>query len=73
VTIAKWLTPDERAIDHLGLTPDVIVEMTAEDFEAEQDPQLDAAVETLLAVINNTVLPTSMPTSIPDLTPTPVQ
>jgi carboxyl-terminal processing protease len=73
VTIAKWLTPDERAIDKVGLTPDVIVEMTAEDFEAEADPQLDAAVQTLLAVLNNTALPTSMPTSIPAGTPTPVQ
>ncbi|HEX5839354.1 MAG TPA: S41 family peptidase [Anaerolineales bacterium] len=73
VTIAKWLTPDERAIEEVGLTPDVIVEMTQEDFEAELDPQLDAAVETLLAVINNTALPTSMPTSIPAGTATPVQ
>jgi carboxyl-terminal processing protease len=72
VTIAKWLTPHERAIDGVGLTPDVNVEMTDEDFEAERDPQLDAAVETLQAVINDTALPTSMPTSIPDLTPTPV-
>jgi carboxyl-terminal processing protease len=71
VTIAKWLTPKERAIDHVGLTPDVIVEITAEDFEAERDPQLDAAVETLNAMLNNTAIPTSMPTSIPDLTPTP--
>jgi carboxyl-terminal processing protease len=72
VTMAKWLTPNERAIDHIGLTPDVIVEFTEEDFLADRDPQLDAAVETLLAVINNTTLPTSMPTSIPDVTPTPV-
>jgi len=72
VTIAKWLTPNERAIDHIGLAPDVIVEFTEEDFLLGRDPQLDAAVETLLAVINNTALPTSMPTSIPDMTPTPV-
>lgn len=72
VTIAKWLTPKERAIDHIGLAPDVWVEMTAEDFAAERDPQLDAAVETLLAVINNTAIPTSMPTSIPAGTPTPI-
>ena len=72
VTIAKWLTPDERAIEDVGLTPDVIVEMTQEDFDAELDPQLDAAVETMLAVINNTALPTSMPTSIPAGTATPV-
>lgn len=69
VTIAKWLTPLERAIDHVGLTPDVIVEMTEEDFEAERDPQLDAAVETLNAMINDTAIPTSMPTSIPEPTP----
>jgi carboxyl-terminal processing protease len=71
VTIAKWLTPDKRAIDHVGLTPDVIVEMTEEDYLADRDPQLDAAVETLDAVINNTAIPTSMPTSIPAFTPTP--
>lgn len=70
VTIAKWLTPKERAIDHIGLTPDVIVEMTLEDFEADRDPQLDAAVQTLLAILNRTPIPTSMPTSIPATTPT---
>lgn len=69
VTIAKWLTPKERAIDGVGLAPDVVVEITAEDFEAELDPQLDAAVETLLAMLNNTAIPTSMPTSIPEATP----
>jgi carboxyl-terminal processing protease len=69
VTIAKWLTPKERAINHVGLTPDVIVEITEADFEAERDPQLDAAIETLNAMINNTAIPTSMPTSIPEPTP----
>ena len=69
VTIAKWLTPNERAIDGVGLTPDVIVEMTVEDFEAGLDPQLDAAVGTLQALLNNTAIPTSMPTSIPEATP----
>lgn len=71
VTIAKWLTPKERAIDHVGLTPDVYVTMTEEDFLADRDPQLDAAIETLEALINNTAIPTSQPT--PVLTPTPVQ
>ena len=73
VTVAKWLTPDERAIEGVGLTPDVIVETSAEDFQAEEDPQLDAAVEALQAVLSNAALPTSMPTSIPAGTPTPVQ
>jgi carboxyl-terminal processing protease len=71
VTIARWLTPDERQINHLGLMPDVVVEMTPEDFEAGRDPQLDAAVETLNAVLEGTAIPTSQPTSIPALTVTP--
>jgi carboxyl-terminal processing protease len=66
VTIAKWLTPNEQVIDgHVGLMPDVVVEMTAEDFEAERDPQLDAAVETLLALLNGSPIPTSQPTFVP--------
>ena len=65
ITIAKWLTPKEHTIHKIGLTPDVFVEMTEEDYKAKRDPQLDAAVETLLAVINGTPLPTSMPTTIP--------
>jgi len=52
VTIAKWLTPNERTIHKIGLTPDVEVEMTEEDYEAERDPQLDKAVEILLDEIN---------------------
>jgi carboxyl-terminal processing protease len=48
VTIAKWLTPDGRTIHGQGLTPDVVVEMTEADYEADLDPQLDKAVEALL-------------------------
>jgi len=73
VTIARWLTPDERLIDHIGLMPDVVVEMTPEDFEAGRDPQLDTAVETLLAMLEGNPIPTSQPTSIPALMPTPFQ
>ncbi len=48
VTIAKWLTPNERTISGEGLQPDVEVEFTEEDFEADLDPQLDKAIEILL-------------------------
>jgi carboxyl-terminal processing protease len=72
VTIARWLTPKERLIDHIGLMPDVVVEMTPEDFEAQRDPQLDAAMETLQAIIQGNPIPTSQPTSIPEPTITPV-
>ncbi len=44
ITIAKWLTPLERTIHKVGLTPDVAVEMTEDDFINNLDPQLDAAV-----------------------------
>lgn len=51
VTIAKWLTPRERTIQDIGLTPDYIVEITDEDYENNRDPQLDKAVEVLLGLI----------------------
>jgi carboxyl-terminal processing protease len=43
VTIARWFTPDGKNIDKEGIAPDQEVELTAEDREAERDPQLDAA------------------------------
>jgi carboxyl-terminal processing protease len=51
VTVAKWLTPKERAIDGIGLTPEVIVELTEDDFTNNRDPQLDKAIEVLLGLI----------------------
>jgi carboxyl-terminal processing protease len=49
VTIARWFTPDGRSIEDGGLTPDVEVGFTDEDAAAGRDPQLDRAVEVLLA------------------------
>jgi carboxyl-terminal processing protease len=48
VTIARWLTPNGVNVHEIGLTPDYIVELTDEDFDAERDPQLDKAIEILL-------------------------
>ncbi|PWH14695.1 MAG: hypothetical protein DDG58_12485 [Ardenticatenia bacterium] len=48
VTIAEWLTPKGRQINDNGIAPDILVERTLEDFEAERDPQLERAVEILL-------------------------
>ncbi len=69
VTVARWLTPSGRTIDKKGLTPEVYVPMTEADYKAERDPQLDAAVETLTALINGSAIPTSVPT--PTATPIP--
>jgi len=48
VTIARWLTPNGRTIDKIGLTPDLVVQLTDEDISAGRDPQLDASVQLLL-------------------------
>jgi carboxyl-terminal processing protease len=48
VTIARWLTPNSRQINEVGLTPDVVVDYTQEDYDAGIDPQLDKAIEILL-------------------------
>jgi carboxyl-terminal processing protease len=48
VTIAHWFTPKNRAIDGVGLEPDITVARTVDDYTANRDPQLDRAVEYLL-------------------------
>jgi len=48
ITVAHWLTPKGRQIQDVGLTPDLIVARTPEDYDAEIDPQLDAAAAYLL-------------------------
>lgn len=45
ITVANWLTPNGDLIQDMGLEVDVEVELTSEDIDAEQDPQLDKALE----------------------------
>lgn len=47
VTIARWLTPKEKNIHDVGISPDVEVKMSREDTEADRDPQLEKALELL--------------------------
>lgn len=47
LTIAKWLTPNNRSIDHEGIAPDLEVEITEEDIANEYDSQLEKALEYL--------------------------
>ena len=48
VTKARWFTPNDNAIHGEGLEPDIAVELTPEDAEADLDPQLARAIEFLL-------------------------
>lgn len=43
VTIGRWYTPSGRNITEGGIVPDKKVELTRDDFEADRDPQMDAA------------------------------
>jgi carboxyl-terminal processing protease len=48
VTIARWYTPNNNTINGVGITPDIEVERTIDDYENDLDPQLDRAIEELL-------------------------
>jgi len=45
ITVAKWLTPKGDYIMEKGITPDVEVDLTVDDYENNRDPQLDKAME----------------------------
>lgn len=47
ITVARWLTPNGRTIHGTGLTPNVEVTISEEDFANNRDPQLDKAVDIL--------------------------
>jgi carboxyl-terminal processing protease len=47
ITIARWITPDQRQINEKGLEPDVTVKLTEENVKALDDVQLKKAVEIL--------------------------
>lgn len=47
ITVAKWLTPEGSNINEQGITPDIEVDLTPEDYDKSKDPQLAKAVEIL--------------------------
>jgi carboxyl-terminal processing protease len=44
ITVAEWLTPLGRAINEVGIEPDVIVEFDEEVYNNDGDNQLDEAI-----------------------------
>lgn len=47
LTIARWLTPKGKSIEENGITPDVEVVLTLDDYDNNLDPQLTKAIELL--------------------------
>ena len=45
ITTAHWFTPKGTSIDKEGIKPDTEVKLTDEDFDANRDPQLEAALK----------------------------
>ncbi|MBU0649229.1 S41 family peptidase [Patescibacteria group bacterium] len=54
ITVAEWLTPEERSFNGTGIVPDYAIELTDEDYNLDQDPQLDKALELLNSEIELT-------------------
>jgi len=47
LTVARWLTPHGRYIDENGISPDIEIDLTTEDYDNDLDPQLVKALEIL--------------------------
>lgn len=52
ITVAKWLTPNGNSISEEGISPDIEVEYTLEDYKEDKTPQMDEAIKTLNKMIN---------------------
>jgi carboxyl-terminal processing protease len=47
ITIAKWLTPRGDYIMEKGISPDIEIDLTLDDYNNKRDPQLDKAMEVI--------------------------
>jgi C-terminal processing protease CtpA/Prc len=48
VTEQRFVSPSGAQIDGVGVTPDVVVDMSDEDLENDRDPQLGKALELIV-------------------------
>ncbi|HUC01807.1 MAG TPA: S41 family peptidase [Candidatus Paceibacterota bacterium] len=63
ITVAHWVLPNGRILDHDGLLPNYPVAITDADIAAGKDPQLDKALQIVTDEIDGTPLPPSADTS----------
>jgi carboxyl-terminal processing protease len=63
ITVAHWVLPSGRILDHDGLLPNYPVAITGAQVTAGKDPQLDEALKIVADEINGTPLPPSADTS----------
>ncbi len=47
LTTAYWYTPNGKKINNEGITPDIEIKLTDEDYNQNRDPQLEKALEIL--------------------------
>ncbi len=52
ITVAEWLTPNGDCINDEGISPDIEVEFTVEEYLEGEDPQMDKAKEVLNELAN---------------------
>lgn len=63
ITVAHWVLPSGRILDHDGLLPNYPVAITDAQIAAGKDPQLDEALSIVTDEINGAPLPPSADTS----------
>lgn len=52
ITTDEWSTPRYKKINEIGIEPDIVVELTEEDYANNLDPQLNKAKEEISNLIN---------------------
>ena len=51
ITVAHWVLPSGKIIDHEGIAPDYEVPITDDNLKNKQDPQLDKAIQIIQSEI----------------------
>jgi carboxyl-terminal processing protease len=57
ITVAHWVLPSGRILDHDGLVPDYVVPISDADIKSGNDPQLTKALGVVQSEIDGTALP----------------